>query len=86
MQRLSSSTIKLSFYVPAGVAEGTFMCVDGWFSNRDTEYFGTLRAEPLFCVSKQQGTMMVVKPKDAAAMLGIESVSSWKPGRGGDRH
>lgn len=86
VKALSSSTLKLSFYVPAGVAEGTFMCVDGWFSDRDTEYFGTLRGEPLFCVSKQQGIMTVVKPKDAAAMLGIESVSSWKPGRGGDRH
>jgi len=82
----STSTMRLSFNVPAGVADGTFMCVDGWFSNRDTEYFGTLRAEPLFCVSKQQGTMQIVKPKDAAAMLGIDSVSSWKPGRGGNRH
>jgi hypothetical protein len=58
----------------------------GWFSDRDTEYFGTLRAAPLFCVSEQQGIMMVVKPKGAAAMLGIESVSSWKPGRVGDRN
>jgi hypothetical protein len=86
VKALSSSTMRLSFNVPAGVAEGTFMCVDGWFSDRANEYFGTLRAEPLFCVSKQQGTMQIVKPKDAAAMLGIGSVSSGKPRRIGDRH
>lgn len=86
VRALSSSTIKLSFNVPAGVTEGTFMCVDGWFSDRDTEYFGTLRAEPLFCVSKQQGIMVIVKPKDAAAMLGIESVSSRGTGHDRVRH
>lgn len=79
---LSGRTMRFSFDVPAGVAEGTVMCADGWFSDRATEFFGTLRGEPLFCITKQQGTFGVMKPKEAAALLGIDSVGSGRHGNG----
>jgi hypothetical protein len=67
----SLNTLVFSFDIPAGVAEGTFMCPRAWFSDRATEYFGTLRSLDLFCVFKQAGALEFVDPKKAAAGRGI---------------
>jgi hypothetical protein len=67
----SFNTLAFSFDIPAGVAEGTVMCPQVWFSDRATEYFGTLRSQDLFCVMKQAGVLEFVDPKKAAAGRGI---------------
>ena len=67
---LSSRTLRFSFEVPGEVAEGTVMCVDAWFSDRETQFFGTLRSGHLFCVMKQFGTLQLMQPKAAAAIRG----------------
>lgn len=71
---LSSRKLNFSFDIPAGVAEGTLMCADGWFSDRETQFFGTLRQAALFCVSKQNGAMQLIAPKDAAARYGVDEL------------
>lgn len=63
-------TLNFSFNVPADVSAGTSMCVDAWFSDRTTDYFGTLRNQPLFCVMKQYDAFMIVGAETAASMLG----------------
>jgi len=75
---LSSRTLNFSFEVPGEVAEGTSMCVDAWFSDRETQFFGTLRSGHLFCVMKQFGTLQLVEPKAAAAIRGTGRVVSDK--------
>lgn len=72
---LSSRTLKFSFDVPEGVADGTLMCADGWFSDRETQFFGTLRQAALFCVSKQNGVMQLLAPKAAAALHGVDKLA-----------
>ncbi|PLX54586.1 MAG: hypothetical protein C0629_16920 [Chromatiales bacterium] len=66
---LSSRTLRFSFNVPAGVADGAFFCADGWFSDRETAFMGTLRNEFLFCGVKQFGMFRALDPKVAAGML-----------------
>jgi hypothetical protein len=63
-------TLNFSFDVPADVGAGTFMCADAWFSDRTTDYFGTLRYQQLFCVMKQYESFTIVDGKAAASMLG----------------
>lgn len=72
---LSSRTLKFSFDVPKGVADGTLMCADGWFSDRETQFFGTLRQAALFCVFKQNGVMQLIEPKAAAALHGVKKLA-----------
>jgi hypothetical protein len=76
----SAGTLRFRFDVPSGVADGTVMCADAWFSDKATEYFGTLRSQPLFCVMKQAGVMKVLDSKEAAARLGVRNVNSWERG------
>ncbi len=76
---LSTRTMSFSFRVPAGVADGAFFCADGWFSDRETAFMGTLKAELLFCVSKQSGAFTALDPKLAAGML---KAHGQNPGRG----
>ncbi|MDH3842190.1 MAG: hypothetical protein OES35_14865, partial [Chromatiales bacterium] len=64
-----SRTLRFSFNVPAGVADGAFFCADGWFSDRETAFMGTLRNEFLFCSVKQFGMFKALDPKVAAGML-----------------
>ena len=71
-------TLNFSFTVPADVGAGTFMCADAWFSDRTTDYFGTLRNQPLFCVMKQYESFTIVDSKTAASMLGRKSPGSNK--------
>lgn len=63
-------TLNFSFDVPADVGAGTFMCADAWFSDRTTDYFGTLLYQQLFCVMKQYESFTIVDAKAAASMLG----------------
>jgi len=72
---LATRTLSFGFDVPAGVASGTVMCADAWFSNRDTAYFGTLRNAALFCIVKQEYEYTVLHGKAAAAMLGLNSAA-----------
>jgi len=76
VEALSTRTLSFSFDVPAGVADGTFMCADAWFSDRETAYFGTLRNGALFCIMKQPNAFAVVSGKAAAAVLGIDVAAS----------
>jgi hypothetical protein len=46
------------------------MCADAWFSDRTTDYFGTLRYQQLFCVMKQYESFTIVDGKAAARMVG----------------
>jgi hypothetical protein len=71
-------TLNFSFTVPADVGAGTFMCADAWFSDRTTDYFGTLRNQPLFCVMKQYESFTIVDSKTAASMLGRKNPGSNK--------
>jgi hypothetical protein len=64
-----TATMTFSFDVPGGVAEGAYFCADGWLSDRETAFMGTLHNEFLFCVSKQQGTFRELSPKAARTML-----------------
>ncbi len=66
---LSTRTLRFSFNVPAGVADGAFFCAEGWFSDRETAFMGTLRNEFLFCVSKQFGAFTALDSKVAEGML-----------------
>jgi len=63
-------TLNFSFDVPADVGAGTFMCANAWFSDRTTDYFGTLLYQQLFCVMKQYESFTIVDGKAAASMLG----------------
>jgi hypothetical protein len=63
-------TLSFSFNVPADVGAGTYMCADAWFSDRTTDYFGTLRFQQLFCVMKQYDAFAIVDGKTAAGLLG----------------
>ena len=63
-------TLNFSFTVPADVGAGTFMCADAWFSDRTSDYFGTLLNQPLFCVMKQYESFTIMDSKAAASMLG----------------
>ncbi len=72
----SVNTLQFSFDIPRGVAEYTFMCPQVWFSDRSTEYFGTLRSQDLFCVWKQAGVLEFVNPKKVAAGPGNHWVAS----------
>jgi hypothetical protein len=63
-------TLNFSFNVPADVAAGTFMCADAWFSDRTTDYFGTLRYQQLFCMMKQYEAFTIVDAKTVANTLG----------------
>lgn len=65
----ASHTLRFSFNVPSGVADGAFFCADGWFSDREMAFMGTLRNEVLFCVSKQQGTFTDFNTKAAWGLL-----------------
>ncbi len=71
-------TLRFSFNVPGDVGAGTFMCADAWFSDRTTDYFGTLRVQPLFCVMKQYDAFTIVDAKTAAGMLGRKHVGASK--------
>jgi hypothetical protein len=75
LRAFSTRTMRFSFDVPADVASGTSMCADAWFSDRTTDYFGTLRSQGLFCVMKQGSTYEVVDPKVAAGKLGIGAIA-----------
>lgn len=77
----SSRTVSFSFKVPGEVAEGTSMCTEAWFSDREASYFGTLRQAWLFCVMKQYGSYTVMDPKAAASLMGVESLESKKNAR-----
>ena len=66
---MESRTLQFSFRVPAGVADGAFFCADGWFSDRETAFMGTLRNESLFCVNKQNGSFSALDPNVAAGLL-----------------
>ena len=71
-------TLSFSFNVPGDVSAGTYMCADAWFSDRTTDYFGTLRSQPLFCVMKQYDAFTIVDAKTAASMLGRKNVGAAK--------
>ena len=74
-------TLSFSFTVPADVSAGTFMCADAWFSDRATDYFGTLRYQQLFCVMKHYDTFTIVDAKAAAGMLGHKNLGPNKAKR-----
>jgi hypothetical protein len=65
----ASRQLEFSFVVPGGVADGGFFCVDGWFSDRETAFLGTLHNETLFCVSKQAGAFRPMDTKVAVGLL-----------------
>lgn len=69
----SSRALEFSFVVPAGVSDGAIFCADGWFSDRETSFLGTLNYETLFCVSKQSGAFRSLDPKVAAGMLELRA-------------
>ena len=71
-------TLSFSFNVPGDVSAGTYMCADAWFSDRTTDYFGTLRSQPLFCVMKQYDAFTIVDAKTAASVLGRKNVGAAK--------
>jgi hypothetical protein len=67
---LSSRTVKFSFEVLPGVADGAVFCADGWFSYREMSYYGTiLNNDGLFCVMKQYGAFTTLEPKVAKGLL-----------------
>ena len=66
---LSSRNVSFRFGVPADVAEGVSLCVEGWVSERAGSYFGTVRHEDLFCMTKRDGVFETLSPTAAARLL-----------------
>jgi hypothetical protein len=66
---LSSRNVSFRFEVPADVADGVSLCVEGWVSKRETSYFGTVQHEDLFCMTKQDGVFETLSPTAAARLL-----------------
>ena len=69
VEPVSTRSLDFSFKVPADVAEGTSICPEVWVSDRATDYFGTLRAAPLFCIMKQYGAFSVMSADPAAGRV-----------------
>lgn len=75
-----NTTLGFSFDVPAGVADGAYMCVDAWVSDREHAMLGTLRQQSLFCVQKQYGAFVTLD--DATSRRLLEHLpSSPAPGK-----
>jgi hypothetical protein len=64
-----NTTLRFSFDVPAGVADGAFMCVDAWVSNREHAMLGVVRQQFLFCVQKQWGAFVTLDDATARRLL-----------------
>lgn len=67
---LSSATLNFSFDVPAGVADGAYICTNAWVSNRENAFLGTIRAQQLFCVQKMWSGYRAVAPEVTEALRG----------------
>jgi hypothetical protein len=57
-----SRVARFSFDVPAGVADGAYMCTNAWFSLRENALLGTVGGEFLFCVYKREDGFRAVDP------------------------
>jgi hypothetical protein len=77
---MSSTTVRFSFDVPAGVADGAFMCVDAWFSDRDNAFLGTIMWADLFCVVKADGIFHALESSSLPA--GLMDSMQRRPGAG----
>lgn len=77
---MSSTTARFSFDVPAGVADGAFMCVDAWFSDRDNAFLGTIMRADLFCVVKADGIFHALESSSLPA--GLMDSMQRRPGAG----
>lgn len=77
---MSGATLRFSFDVPAGVADGAFICVDAWFSNRDNAFLGTILQAHLFCVVKSGGSFQAADASSLPAFQAdrIKTVKRWR--------